>query len=102
MHAFSVRAMKNGDKVSEHTEFKNLPKYSPPKVNPIEYLEKLTIDPDKIASSKDDGSKVLSKLNEVNKKYHNVYNGDLSIGYNGASGPCTADWDFIQGTSCFT
>ena len=96
MHAFSVRAMKNGDKVSEHTEFKNLPKYSPPKVNPIEYLEKLTIDPDKIVSSKDDGSKVLSKLNEVNKKYHNVYNGDLSIGYNGASGPCTADWDFIQ------
>ena len=32
----------------------------------------------------------------INQKYHKVYNGDLSIGYNGASGPCTADWDFIQ------
>ena len=96
MHAFGIRAMKTWDTVESHEPFENLPKYSPPKLNPEEYLSKLNVDLDSVVKNQENGIKVLEKLDKINKKYHTVYNGDLSEGYNGASGPCTADWDFIQ------
>ena len=96
MHAFGIRAMKSLQTVERHEPFEKLTKYSPPKVNPEEYLSKLNVDLDKVVRKEEDGAKVLEKLDKINRKYHAVFNGDLSEGYNGASGPCTADWDFIQ------
>ena len=86
MHAFGIRVMKSCEKVESHQPFENLPKYSPPKLNPEEYLSKLNVDLDKIVQNQEDGEEVLKKLNEVNRKYHTVYNGDFSGGYNGTNG----------------
>ena len=96
MHAFGIRAMKSVLRVEEHKPFKELPTYIPTKVDPQEYLEKLTVDPDKIVASLPAGKKCLDMLNNINREHHEVFDSDLSVGYNGASGPCTADWDFLQ------
>ena len=96
MHAFGIRAMKDAVKIREHETYENLPKYSPQREDPEIYLQELQVDPHGVLVSEEDGAEAVEKLAKINKKYHEVYNGDLSTGYNGASGPCTADWDFIQ------
>ena len=96
MHAFAIRAMKDAPKVVAHKPFEALPKYVPPVTDPKTYLQQLIVDPDGILAASEDGHKVIQNLKTINQKYHAVYNGDLSVGYNGASGPCKADWDFIQ------
>ena len=73
-----------------------MPKYIPPAIDPKTYLQQLVVDPHGLLAALENGDEAIQKLKTINEKYHNVYNGDLSIGYNGASGPCTADWDFIQ------
>ena len=96
MHAFAIRTMKNISKIQEHKPFKQLPVYKHPEIDPEQYLCKLKIDPDNIIEQLPDGKKVLEALDKVNKEHHIVFNSDLSQGYNGASGPCFASWDFIQ------
>ena len=96
MHAFTVRAMKSVLTVEPHKPFKELPEYKPVKIDPQEYLSKLAVDPDDVVSTLSEGKAVLELLDKINKEHHSVFNSDLSDGYNGASGPCIADWDFIQ------
>ena len=96
MHAFGIRAMKSVLRVQEHKPLKELPIYVPTKTDPQEYLEKLTVDPDNIVAIQPTGKETLKLLHNINKEHHTVFDSDLYGGYNGASGPCTADWDFIQ------
>ena len=96
MHAFAVRAMQDASKIVAHEPFDTMPEYVPESVDPKTYLEQLIVDPDGILAASEEGEKAIRTLKIINQKYHKVYNGDLSIGYNGASGPCLADWDFIQ------
>ena len=59
------------------------------KIDPKEYLSQISVDPHQV-HSKDQCDKVWQLL----RKYHTVFNGDISVGYNGASGPSTADFNF--------
>ena len=76
------------DTVVAHKPLKELPKYKPAIVNPQSYLEEIRVDPDKIVQSLMDAKNTLDRIKEMNNKYHVVYNG--------VSGPCIADWDWIQ------
>ena len=68
MHAFGIRAMKSWGTVESHEPFEKLPKYSPPKLNPEEYLSKLNVDLDEVIKNQEDGAKVLEKLDKINSK----------------------------------
>ena len=96
--AFQVRPL--------HTTFPTKIKEHRPNVNenpvpdkpqhPNNYLSLLTYDPDGIIAQLPNGQDIIERLKKANAEYHEVFNGDLTIGYNGASGPCKANWNFIQ------
>ena len=96
MHAFVIRTLKNNTKIEEHKPFKQLPEYKPVQVDPEEYLSRLSVDPDNIVRNLPNGEGILEVLSKLNREHHSVFDGDLSQGYNGESGPCFANWDFIQ------
>ena len=60
------------------------------------YLSLLTYDPDVVIAKLPNGSNIIQCLKEINTEYHEVFNGDLTVGYNGASDPCKANWNFIE------
>ena len=64
--------------------------------DPQTYLSCLTYDPDGIIAKLPNGTNIIPRLKEINAEYHEVFNGDLTVRYNGASGPCKANWNFIQ------
>ena len=64
--------------------------------NPQTYLSLLTYDPDDVIAKLPNGSNIIKNLKEINAEYHEVFNGDLTVGYNGALGPWKANWNFIQ------
>ena len=64
--------------------------------SPESYLSLIKYDPDGIVANLPNGQETLNRLKRANAEYHEVFNGDLTLGYNGASGPCKANWDFIQ------
>ena len=64
--------------------------------DPESYLSKLKYDPDGVIAKLPNGQQIIDRLKKANAEYHEVFNGDLTLGYNGASGPCKANWNFIQ------
>ena len=83
-------------KIKEHTP--NVHKYPVPNntQHPNTYLSLLIYDPDGIITKLPNSHEIIQHLKEVNAEYHEVFNVDLTIGYNSASGPCKANWNFIQ------
>ena len=65
--------------------------FSPP--DPESYLSKITLDPDNRLSPVQ-----LQQLKDINFKFKEVFDNDLRVGYNGASGPNFADWNWVNET----
>ena len=61
------------------------------KIQPDEYLSRISVDPHNV-HTEDERRKVWDIL----KKYHSVFDGDISEGYNSASGPSIADFNFQE------
>ena len=61
------------------------------KIQPDEYLSRISVDPHNV-HTEDERTKVWDIL----KKYHSVFDGDISAGYNSASGPSIADFNFQE------
>lgn len=61
------------------------------KSNPEEYLAKISVDPHNIHSQQE-----KDKVWNILRKYHTVFDGDISEGYNNASGPSIADFNFQE------
>ena len=61
------------------------------KVVPEEYLSKISVDPHNIHSQEE-----RNQVWEILRKYHSVFDGNISEGYNGASGPSIADFNFQE------
>ena len=61
------------------------------KVNPEDYLSRISVDPHNV-HTKEQTDRVWTIL----RKYHQVFDGDISAGYNNASGPSIADFNFQE------
>ena len=61
------------------------------KIEPNEYLSKISVDPHDVHSQEE-----KKKVWDILKKYHTVFDGDISEGYNSASGPSIADFNFQE------
>ena len=96
--AFQVRPLHSAlpAKIKEHKPNMNENPVPNKPQHPDTYLSLLTYDPDGIISKLPNGQDIIARLKKANAEYHEVFNGDLTIGYNGASGPCKANWNFIQ------
>ena len=96
--AFQVRPLNtiHPYEIKEHKPHSDDPPVKDNIKNPESYLSKLTYDPDGILASLPNGKHIIDRLKRANAEYHEVFNGDLTLGYNGASGPCKANWNFIQ------
>ena len=59
------------------------------KNDPEEYLSKISVDPHNVHTQEE-----RDKVWDLLRKYHTVFDGDISEGYNNASGPSIADFNF--------
>ena len=69
-----------------------LPKdaFIPEKSDPEEYLKDIYIEPGVM------NEKQSIKLKDILRKYHRVFDGDISEGYNNASGEFDVDWNWLN------
>ena len=83
-------------RIKEHKPHSDVPPVMDVSQDPESYLSKLKYDPDGVIAKLPNGQQIIDRLKKANAEYHEVFNGDLTLGYNGASGPCKANWNFIQ------
>ena len=72
-------------------KLENLLQVMKEKVKPEDYLSKISVDPHNVHTKEQ-----KDKVWEILRKYHTVFDGDISEGYNSASGPSIADFNFQE------
>ena len=96
--AFQIRPLHTAlpAHIKEHTPNVNQDPVPIAAKNPDTYLSLLMYDPDGIIAKLSNGKEIIDHLKKINAEFQEVFDGDLTVGYNGASGQYKANWNFIQ------